>query len=85
MQDLEDTEKAKKNIDATRARENYQKEQWLNGVDGEPSGLQTATNELLKLKLRNNAFEREIELRAKLAANELSDQNYKLMLKDIEL
>jgi hypothetical protein len=73
MNDLEDTEKAKKNIDVTQARENYQKEQWLNGIDGEPSGLQLATEEILKLTLRNKAFEREIELRANLAVNELTD------------
>ena len=37
MKDLEDTNKAKQNIDLNNARENYQKEQWLNGVDGEIS------------------------------------------------
>jgi hypothetical protein len=73
MKDLEDTNKAKQNIDLNNARENYQKEAWLNGVDGEPSGRAAATAELERLQLRNAGFEREIELRAQLAANEISD------------
>jgi hypothetical protein len=73
MKDLEDTNKAKQNIDLNNARENYQKEAWLNGVDGEPSQRAAATAELERLQLRNAGFEREIELRAQLAANEISD------------
>ena len=39
--------------------------------------------EIMNLRVRNAAFEKEIELKAKLAANELSDYQYKIMLKDL--
>jgi hypothetical protein len=64
MKDLEDTNKAKQNMDYANARENYQKEAWLNGVDGQPSGLQEITNQLVQFKIRNQGIEREIELKA---------------------
>ena len=63
-----------------KMQEAYQKEEFLEGHNNMQSLKQRLENEVLEMKFRNAQLEKEMNLKAELAANEIADINYTIML-----
>ena len=83
LKELENVERMKAETSIEQARENYQKKEFLEGIDGFAPQKQVLESKILQYQTDNKMIEKEMELKSKLQANEIAQLKLDLIEYDI--